>query len=76
MVVCSVPGVVSNLSFLVERSINVPGDNRFVKGIEDDVVLFGIVFVHEAPVSRRTGVLTVLFSFVVLLSMGMIMCID
>ena len=37
----------SNLSFLVERSINVPGDNRFVEWIEDDVVLFGIVLVHE-----------------------------
>ena len=41
------PGVVSDLSFLIERSINVPGENRFVKGIKDDVVLFGVVFVHE-----------------------------
>ena len=36
-----------NLSFLVERSINVPGDDRFVEGIEDDVVSFGVVLVHE-----------------------------
>ena len=44
----------SNLSFLVERSINIPGDNRFVEGIEDDVVSFGIVLVHE--VSSCSGV--------------------
>ena len=36
----------SNLS-LVERSINVPGDDRFVEGVKDDVVFLCVVFVHE-----------------------------
>ena len=69
----------SDLSFFIERSINVPGGDRFVEGIEDDVVSFGVRFVHKVSSCssvEEERVLMVLFYFDVLLSMGMIMCID